>query len=140
VPTSTPVHATPAFTAFLSTLCRALAGHDATAVGNLLPHYQYNNGVRYGVLGDGEGTTGDPSILTTWLAQSHVRCVLDTPDVAGHGTVLAGGWVGTPGPWALIEADVYNGSDWRINDFTFGNRAALYTAMQTSHPILPYHG
>lgn len=139
-PTATPVHLSGDYATFLSTLCRAFVRRDANAVANLLPHYEYNDGVRYGHLGDGEGSTGDPSILSTWLASSHVRCRLITPDVAGHGTLLAGTWSNAPGRWALIEADIYNGHDWRINDFTFGRRAELYAAMQTSHPIVRYHG
>ncbi|GAC1445531.1 MAG: hypothetical protein NVSMB52_06910 [Chloroflexota bacterium] len=102
----------------------------------LLPYYQYNSGVRYGRLGDGEGQTGDPALIGTWLAGTSIKCVLFTGDVAGHGTVLTSGWA-QPGGWNLIEMDTFNGV-WKINDFTFGDRSALYQAMQATRPVLKY--
>jgi len=125
------------YLAFLSATCRAFASGDAATISNELPYYQYNSGVRYGSLGDGEGQTGDPSLLGTWLQGGTVRCEYYTPDIAGHGTFLASGW-NQPGGWSLIELDIFNGA-WKINDFTFGSRGALYQAMQTSQPILAYH-
>ena len=136
-PTAVPALSSP-YRSFLGSLCHAIAAADATAVSNDLPYYQYNTGVRYGVLGDGEGQTGDPSLLGAWLQGGTVRCQYYTPDVAGHGTVLASGWK-QPGGWGLIELDTFNGA-WKINDFTFGDRTSLYRAMQTSQPILVYHG
>ena len=117
-----------------------LSHHDSSALRNDLPYYQYNSGLRYGMLGDGEGRTGDPALLTAWLAGGNVRCRLITRDIAGHGTVLAGGWTAAPGPWSLIEMDTYNGT-WKVNDFTFGNHSDLYAAMQTtSAPLEVYRG
>jgi hypothetical protein len=132
------VAASNPYLAFLTATCRALAAGDAATITNELPYYQYNSGVRYGFLGDGEGQTGDPSLLGTWLQGGSVRCQYYTPDSAGHGTLLTSGWT-RPGGWALIELDTYGGA-WKINDFTFGGRSALYQAMQTSHPIVQYHG
>lgn len=129
----------PAYHDFLRTICNALARSDASAIKARLPYYQYNSGLRYGVLGDGEGRTADPGLLDTWLQASPVRCQFYTPDLAGHGTLLASGWKQQPGGWGLIEMDTFNGT-WKINDFTFGPRGALYFAMQTSHPVLVYRG
>jgi hypothetical protein len=67
-----------------------------------------------------------------------VRCQDYTPDIAGHGTLLTSGW-SQQGGWSLIELDTYGGA-WKINDFTFGDRAALYRAMQTSQPIVQFRG
>lgn len=138
LPPTPRVVATRAYSTFVSSLCHALAARDSTTVINLLPYYQYNSGVRYGRLGDGEGQTGDPSLVGTWLAPARVRCQFYSPDIAGHGTILTRGWT-EPGGWALIEADTFNGS-WKINDFTFGDHRALFGAMQTSRPILTYRG
>jgi hypothetical protein len=137
VPSPTAVVGRP-FATFLSLICRAFSSRDAGTVINSLPYYQYNSGLRYGMLGDGEGHTADPSLMRSWLAGSNVRCVAFTPGVAGHGTVLTSGWK-VPAIWSLVELDIFNGH-WKINDFTFGTRAALYASMQTARPILPYHG
>jgi hypothetical protein len=115
-----------------------LVRSDATAVINSLMYYQYNSGLRYGTLGDGEGQTGDPSLIRTWLSSRHVHCRYFTPDAAGHGTVLTEGWP-APGSWSLIEFDTIQGR-WKINDFTFGQSGALYRAERVAGPILPYHG
>ncbi|MBV9279828.1 MAG: hypothetical protein JOZ41_07085 [Chloroflexi bacterium] len=138
VPTPT-VTVSKSFAAFRDRLCGAFARNDASAAINLLPYYQYNDGVRYGYLGDGEGQSGDPNLLRTWLAGTRVRCLFFTPDVAGHALLLTNGWPLPHGSWNLIEADTFNGT-WKINDFTFGTRAALYRAMQVMQPILPYRG
>jgi hypothetical protein len=135
LPAATP---TAGYSAFLATTCHALATASAATISGELPYYQYNSGLRYGTLGDGEGQTGDPGLLSTWLQGSSVRCQFYTPDVAGHGTLLTSGW-NQPGGWSLIELDTFGGA-WKINDFTFGDRSALYRAMQTSQPILGYHG
>lgn len=138
IPPTPRVAATRSYKAFVSTLCSALAARDAGTMGNLLPYYQYNSGVRYGQFGDGEGQTGDPSLVGIWLASGQIRCRSFSPDIAGHGTVLSSGWM-QPGGWGLIEADTFNGV-WKINDFTFGKRQSLYTAMQSAGPILRYGG
>jgi hypothetical protein len=105
-------------------------------VTNLLPYFQYNSGLRYGMLGDGAGQSTDPSSMQTWMRGAHIRCTYMTAGIAGHGVLLSRGW-NFPGGWGLIEADQYpNG--WRINDFTFGSRASLYRAMETDNPILRY--
>jgi hypothetical protein len=127
------------YAAFLGTICQAFATGDAGTIINALPYYQYNSGLRYGNFGDGEGQTGDPSLMRTWLAAHRARCVYFTPDVAGHGTVLTRGWRVNGMNWSLIEMDVY-GNQWKINDFTFGRRAALWWAVQSSQPILAYRG
>jgi hypothetical protein len=134
IPTPKP---SSGFVAFLGSLCQAIGSHDAGTVQNALMNYQYNTGVRYGNLGDGEGQTGDPSILNSWLGTAVIRCRYFTADIAGHGTLLTSGWP-LGGGWSLIEMDVVGGS-WKINDFTFGSPSALYRAMQTSRPILTYH-
>lgn len=123
---------------FLHTLCSAFAARNAGTVINLLPYFAYNSGLRYGMLGDGEGQTGDPSLMRSWLAQAHPHCVSFTPGYNAHGTVLTVGWQ-APGPVALLDLDIFNGH-WKINDFTFGSRAALSTAMRTSFPIVAYKG
>lgn len=137
-PTPTPT-ISPAYAAFVHTICRALAARDAGTIINSLAYYQYNNGLRYGNMGDGEGQTGDPSLMNTWLAHAHARCMYFTPDQAGHGVLLTGGWAAPNLPSSLIELDIFNGH-WKINDFTFGSQGALYTAVQTSGPILSYRG
>jgi hypothetical protein len=125
------------FSGFVRTLCTALRRRDARTIVDSLPHYQYNSGLRYGYLGDGEGQTGDPSLLGTWLAKNQVRCVYFTPDVAGHGLLLTRGWPLPSGNWSLIEMDTFNGR-WKINDFTFGRFPRLFQAMHLAHPILRY--
>lgn len=127
------------YAAFLSTVCHALAGGDASGIVSVLPYYQYNSGVYYGFFGDGEGQTGDPSIIRSWLSGSHVRCRYFAPDNGGHGAVLTGGWKVSGGRWALIELDVFLGH-WKVNDFTFGRRSILYPALDTAGPILAYRG
>lgn len=125
---------------FVASLCASLRRRDSATVRNQLPYYQYNSGVRYGKIGDGEGQTGDSALVAAWLTGGQVRCRVVTRDVAGHGTVLASGWTGAPGPWSLIEMDTFNGA-WKINDFTFGNQAQLYAALQsTSAPTEAYRG
>lgn len=126
------------FARMVRSLCAAFARKDSAAVTRDLPYYQYNSGLRYGMLGDGEGQTGDPSLMTTWLAHSSVHCVLQSSGSHGHGTVLATGWP-LKGGSALIELDTYSGQ-WKINDFTFGPYGALYRALQTVRPILRYAG
>ena len=141
VPTAAPtpvVTVGSSYAAFIDASCHAFAAGDTNTISNELPYYQYNSGLRYGTLGDGEGQTGDPSLLGTWLQGGTVRCQYFTPDVAGHGTLLTSGWQ-QPGGWSLIELDTFNGA-WKINDFTFGDCASLYRAMQTSQPIVTYHG
>ncbi|MGH2443224.1 MAG: hypothetical protein ACRDFX_08680 [Chloroflexota bacterium] len=137
-PTSIPtVVLGTTYARFLHQICGALSAGDATTISNALPFYQYNSGLRYGNLGDGEGQSGDPALLTTWLQGATTRCTKYTPDVAGHATVLTTGWKQSGG-WSLIEMDTYNGV-WKINDFTFGSKHPLVQAMKTSHPILTYH-
>jgi hypothetical protein len=134
------VEMSAAYRRFFVTMCGALSRHDASTIQGELPYYQYNSGLRYGTLGDGEGTTGDPVLLSTWLARGRVRCAFVTPDQDGHGTILTAGWAGAPGPWSLLEMDTFNGS-WKINDFTFGTLNALYSAMQNSaQPVVVYRG
>ncbi|HEX6506554.1 MAG TPA: hypothetical protein VF221_02885 [Chloroflexota bacterium] len=136
--TAVPVSVDAGFTAFVHTVCTSLVRRDASTVIGLLPYYQYNSGLRYGMLGDGEGQTGDPSLLRTWLAGANIRCEYMSAGTSGHGTVLATGWPERGGT-ALIEMDTFSGH-WKINDFTFGNHGALYTALQTVRPILRYRG
>lgn len=126
------------FASIVRVICGALARRDAGTVTAALPYYQYNSGLRYGMLGDGEGQTGDPSLMTTWLAHSHVQCKLQSSGSHEHGTVLATGWP-QPGGTALIEFDTYSGR-WKINDFTFGVYGPLARAIQTAGPIVPYTG
>lgn len=137
-PVPTAVKLDPAYVAFLHTLCSAFAAGNADAVINLLPYYQYNSGLRYGMLGDGEGQTGDPSLLRTWMAGGGIYCTYFTPSDGAHGTLLTSGWKG-PAVWSLVELDIFNGK-WKLNDLTFGDRNSLYGAMRTALPILPYHG
>jgi hypothetical protein len=120
------------------TLCAAFARKDASAVTSALPYYQYNSGLRYGTFGDGEGQTGDPSLMATWLSHSHVQCKFQSSGSHGHGTVLATGWP-QQGGTALIEFDTYSGR-WKVNDFTFGAYGPLWRAMQTANPLRPYAG
>lgn len=142
---STPTaHATPTvppigkpYAAFLSSICHAFTQGDAGAIINSLPYYQYNNGLRYGTLGGGAGTSTDPSTMKGWLSHAGVRCTYFTPDIAGHGTVLTKGWR-IMGGWSLIELDMFSGH-WKINDLTFSTGNALYRAMQTAGPTLLYH-
>lgn len=136
-PTATVVVGKP-FASFLHIVCGALASGNATAIIDLLPYYQYNSGLRYGTLGGGEGQTGDPSLMRTWLASARPHCITFTPGIMGHGTVLTVGWK-TPAPASIIELDMFNGH-WKVNDFTFAGRPALEQAMNTSSPVLPYHG
>lgn len=127
----------PQYRAFVHSMCSAFAARSAGTIQSDLMNYQYNTGVRYGALGDGEGQTADASVLPGWLsAPAHVRCNYYTPDIAGHGTLLTSGWTQS-GSWSLIEMDTINGA-WKINDFTFGTSSALYQAMQTTHPVLKY--
>ncbi len=126
------------YASFTATICHSFGTHDANTIINALPYFQYNSGLRYGIMGDGEGQTADPTLLRTWLASAKVSCNYITRDVAGHGTLLASGWT-QPGGWSLIELDTYGGH-WKINDFTFGDRATLYNAMQTGGPIVPFRG
>jgi hypothetical protein len=124
---------------FLRTLCGAMgAGNAATLTAHLM-HYQYNSGLRWGMLGDGEGQTSDPSTMSTWLSGSHVRCRAFSPNVAGHGTLLTSGWA-RPGPWGLLDLDLLNGQ-WVINDFTFSTGPALARAMHgVAKPVITYRG
>ena len=101
-------------------------------------YYQYNSGLRWGMLGDGEGHTDDPSLLNTWLASARPRCLSYSAGTAGHGAVLTSGW-SQPGPWSIVEMDIINGH-WKINDFTFGTQQELERAMQVVKPTLPYRG
>ena len=66
------------FATAVRSLCAALARKDSSTVTRALPYYQYNSGLRYGMLGDGEGQTGDPGLMATWLAHSSVHCVLQS--------------------------------------------------------------
>ena len=75
----------------------ALARKDSSTVTKALPYYQYNSGLRYGMLGDGEGQTGDPGSMATWLAHLRAigscnrRGITDTaPFLPPFGTNLAG--------------------------------------------------
>src|SRR5579859_1161908 len=56
-PTPRPVSVAvdPGFAQAVRSLCAAFARRDAAAVTRDLPYYQYNSGLRYGMLGDGEG-------------------------------------------------------------------------------------
>lgn len=129
----------PAYMSFLRTLCQAMSSGNATAVTTHLMHYQYNSGLRWGMLGDGEGQTADPSTMSTWLSGSHVQCRSYSPNIAGHGTLLTSGWA-RPGAWSLLDLDLLNGQ-WVINDFTFSTGPALAQAMHgVSHPIITYRG
>lgn len=135
-PAATAVRVDPGYAAFLHTICRAFTTGDAATVINSLPYYQYNSGLRYGMLGDGEGQTGDPGLLHAWMAGGGVRCRYFTPSDGAHGTVLTSGWK-APAAWSLLEIDSFSGK-WKINDFTFGDRNSLYGVMHTAVPILPY--
>lgn len=138
-PTATPVIGRD-YASFITSLCHALTHRDAGAVIAALPHYQYNSGLRYGYLGDGEGQTADPGNARNWLASSHVACEYFTPDASGHGVVLTRGWSMPQGPWSLVEVDIFAGH-WKINDFTFGTRQTLYHALlTTSGPVLRFAG
>ncbi len=126
------------YASFTATICHSFAARDASTIINALPYFQYNSGLRYGSMGDGEGQTADPALMRNWVASSKVTCNFFTRDVAGHGSLLASGWT-QPGGWSLLDLDTYGGH-WKINDFTFGDRASLYGAMQTSGPIVPFRG
>lgn len=126
------------YASFTATICHSFATRDASTIINALPYFQYNSGLRYGTMGDGEGQTADPALLHTWLSSTTVTCNFFTRDVAGHGTLLASGWT-QPGGWSLVDLDTYGGH-WKINDFTFGDRATLYNAMHTGGPIVPFRG
>lgn len=102
----------------------------------MLPYYQYNSGLRWGMLGDGEGQTADPSLVNNWLQGSKTRCTGYSGDNAGHGTVMVAGWVQNGG-WSLLDVDTFNGV-WKINDFTFGSRPAIHNAVRAAGAILPY--
>lgn len=129
----------PAYMSFVRTLCRGMSAGNASVVTGRLMHYQYNSGLRWGMLGDGEGQTADPSTMTTWLSGSHVQCRSFSPNVAGHGTLLTSGWA-QPAAWSLLDLDLLNGQ-WVINDFTFSTGPALARAMHgVNHPILTYRG
>jgi hypothetical protein len=136
-PTAAHVPLTLEFRAFLHRICSALAARDANTLIAALPHYQYNSGLYYGTFNGGEGQTGDPSLLQRWLSAAHVRCVEFAPAVAGHAVVITRGWP-LDGGWGLIEFDKYNGQ-WKINDFTFGDRGQVrYALHSTSQEIVPY--
>lgn len=137
-PTPTPVVG-QAYAAFVRTICTAFAARDANTITNSLPYYQYNSGLRYGSLGDGEGQSADPALMRTWLAGRHVRCTNYTPDLAGHGVVLSRGWSVNGYQWGLLDLDTFQGH-WKINDFTFGLYPDLWFAMHSSLPILHYSG
>jgi hypothetical protein len=124
------------FSRTVRTVCAALTRKDASTVTRDLPYYQYNSGLRYGTLGDGEGQNGDPRLMASWLAHAHVRCTFQSSGSHGHGVVLATGWP-QHGGTALIELDVYAGR-WKINDLTFGRYGALYRAMRTAGPVVRY--
>lgn len=132
------VSATPAYRAFLASVCQAFVSRDVPALQGFLPNYQYDTGLRYGSLGDGEGQTGSPSLFGSWLAGAKVTCVAYTPDLAGHATILTSGWKRAGGS-ALIDVDTFNGA-WKFNDFTFGTEPALRTAMNGAVPAIRYQG
>ncbi len=137
VPTPTPtVIVGKPFASFLGTVCHALAVGDAGTIISLLPYYQYDNGLRYAILGRGGGQTVDPGLMRSWLATARPRCVSFSPGVMGHGTVLTVGWK-TPSPASLIDLDMYGGR-WKINDFTFAGRTALQQAIHTAGPVLSF--
>lgn len=135
-PTPKPIVGKP-YAFFLGRVCHALATGNADTIISLLPYYQYNNGLRYGIPGSGEGQTADPTIMRTWLASARPHCVSYTPGILGHGAVLTAGWK-KPASSSLIELDMFN-QIWKINDFTFGNRAYLEQAIHSSGPVVRYH-
>jgi hypothetical protein len=137
-PSPTAVHVDPGYASFVRGLCSALSSRNGSTVGSDLMDYQYNSGLRWGMLGDGEGHTSDPSLLNTWLAQAGPKCTAYSAGTAGHGVVMAVGW-SQPGPASLIELDTISGT-WKINDFTFGSRATLAQRMQIARPVLRYRG
>jgi hypothetical protein len=127
----------PAYLSFLHTVCHSLSAGDAAVVTAHLMHYQYNSGLRWGMFGDGEGTTSDPSEISTWFSGSHVVCQAVSSNIGGHGTLLTSGWA-RPAPWSLLDLDLLNGQ-WVINDFTFGSAARLARAMhQVAQPVVRY--
>ncbi len=124
---------------FVKSLCQAFQKKDSNTVIADLPYFQYNSGLRWGMMGDGEGNTSDPSTVRSWLAASNVHCEYYTPGENGHGTLLASGW-SQPGPSTLVEVDIYPSGKWKINDFTFGATKTLYAAMQAAGPSIAFHG
>lgn len=127
------------YASFLHAICHSLSRGDAAGVNAHLMHYQYNSGLRWGMFGDGEGTTSDPSAMYTWLSGSHVRCRAESPNTGGHATLLTSGWA-RPGPWSLLDLDLLNGQ-WVINDFTFGAARTLARAMHNvAQPVMRYRG
>lgn len=137
--TAPTVTVSPAFMGFIHSLCHSMSRGDAGSLAGHLMHYQYNSGLRWGMYGDGEGTTSDPGTLSTWLSGSHVHCLSFSPNVAGHGTLLTAGWA-RPGASALLDLDLLNGQ-WVINDFTFSSGPVLARAMHAvAHPVLTYRG
>ncbi|HZU13627.1 MAG TPA: hypothetical protein VFB58_12375 [Chloroflexota bacterium] len=135
------------YLAFVHRVCTDLAARNAAAVAALLMRYQYNSGLRWGLIGDGEGHTTSPSVLGTWLAHSRVRCISLTPDNVGHGAVLTSGWSLPSGSvvtqtaqpsWAIVEFDMIGGA-WKINDWTFGSPTILQQAIHVNTPaVVPY--
>jgi hypothetical protein len=73
----------------VKSLCQAFQKKDSNTVIADLPYFQYNSGLRWGMMGDGEGNTSDPSTVRSWLAASNVHCDYYTPGENGHGTLLA---------------------------------------------------
>lgn len=136
-PTAVP-HPDKGFASFVQSLCGNLASGNSSGITGVLMYYQYNTGLRWGMMGDGEGHTDNPSVMSTWLASAHPRCVSFSTGAAGHGAVLTSGW-SRPAPWSIVEADVINGG-WKINDFTFGSHQQLAQAMQVVAPTLAFHG
>jgi hypothetical protein len=137
-PSATVVLA-PAYASFLHAICHALSRGDAAGVNAHLMHYQYNSGLRWGMFGDGEGTTSDPSAMYTWLSGSHVVCRAESANAGGHASLLTSGWA-RPGPWSLLDLDLLNGQ-WVINDFTFGAARPLARAMHgVAQPVMRYRG
>lgn len=127
----------PRYLAFVGRVCSALAARNAPAVSSVLMNYQYNTGLRWGMMGDGEGQSSSPGLLGTWLQGSQVHCVSVTTDSAGHGAVLTSGW-SQPAASAIIEFDRLNGA-WKINDFTFGTPAILGQAIHVNTAaVVPY--
>jgi hypothetical protein len=134
---SPTVAVSPAYLSFVRSICAAMRSGNAGGVTSHLMHYQYNSGLRWGTLGDGEGTTSDPSTLATWLSGSHVSCKSFSPNIGGHGTLLTSGWA-RPAPAALLDLDLLNGQ-WVINDFTFGSPNVMAQTMHSvTRPTITY--
>jgi hypothetical protein len=137
-PTATVV-LEPAYMSFVRSLCNDFKSGNASGVTGRLMNYQYNTGLRWGMFGDGEGHTSDPSLMTTWLTGAHVHCTELSPSTAGHGTLMTAGWT-QPGRYGLLDLDLLNG-EWKINDFTFGSEQQMARAMhQVVRPIIAYTG